>query len=267
MSKPILPVLLLAALAACGGHSGDAPPTRDRPSSTPDTLRILAYNTHHGEGMDGALDLERIADLIVAVEPDVVALQEIDRGVERTGGVDQAVAYGSLTGMEPLFGDFMEYQGGQYGMALLSRLPVVDWVNHRLPPGTEPRSALTARIRLEPSGRQVLVAGIHFYNTEEERLAQARALMEILEGEDGPVLLVGDFNSLPGSPVMELLSGQWEVPAKTGSPYTFPADAPAREIDFVLVRAPSGFRVLEYRVLDEAVASDHRPVLMVLEIP
>lgn len=217
--------------------------------------------------MDGVLDLERIAGVILSAHPDIVALQEIDRGVERTEGVDQADVYASLTEMESLFGDFMEYQGGHYGMALLSRLPVVEWANHRLPPGSEPRSALTARIRLEPSGREVLVAGIHFYRTEEERLAQARTVMEIFQDTDDPVLLVGDFNSLPGSPVMELLASQWEVPVKAGPPETFPADAPDREIDFVLVRAPGGFRVLDYRVLDETVASDHRPILMVLELP
>ena len=230
-----------------------------------DTLRILAYNTHHGEGMDGVLDLERIAHVISAVEPDLVTLQEIDRRVERTGGVDQAAEYGALTNMEPLFGDFMEYQGGEYGMALLSRLPILDWTNHRLPPGAEPRSALSARVLLPASGREAVIAGIHFYRTEEERLAQARTLMEVLQGEEGLVILAGDFNSTPGSPVMELLEGEWTVVPKTGSSFTFPADGPEREIDFVLIRPKGAFRILEHRVLGEEVASDHRPIFLVLE--
>jgi endonuclease/exonuclease/phosphatase family metal-dependent hydrolase len=239
-----------------------------------DTLRILAYNTHHGEGMDGVLDLERIAALIRSVDPHVVALQEIDRVVRRTGDVDQATVYGELTGMEPLFGDFMEYQGGHYGMALLTRLPVVEWVNHRLPPGAEPRSAVTARIRFEESGREVVVSGIHFYRTEEERMAQARRLVGLLgveESEPGattppaPVILAGDFNSLPGSPVMQFLASRFGAPEKEGSGFTFPADDPAREIDYFLIHSSGEFRVLEYRVVDEAVASDHRPIFMAVE--
>jgi len=201
------------------------------------------------------------------VNPDVVTLQEIDQVVERTGRVDQAAVYGELTGMEHLFGDFMEYQGGHYGMALLSRLPVVEWTNHRLPPGTEPRSAVTARVRMERSGREVVISGIHFYRTEEERLAQAQSLMDHLGGDDTPtIILAGDFNSTPGSPVMELLASRFSVPEKDGPSFTFPADGPAREIDFILVRAPGEFRVLEYQVLDETVASDHRPIFMVLEL-
>ncbi len=281
------PILLLALLPGpAPGQIREAPPS-------PDTLRILAYNTHHGEGMDGVLDLERIARVIRSVRPEVVALQEIDREVERTGGVDQAAVYGELTEMEPLFGDFMPYQGGDYGMAILSRLPVVEWTNHQLPPGAEPRSAVTARVLFEESGREVVVSSIHFYRTEEERLAQARTLVEKLglagdgspsegeeaagqeaaspRGEDSPadtptVILAGDFNSRPGTAVMDYLVGYFSIPEKTGPPYTFPADSPAREIDFVLLQSPRGVRVLEYRVLDEAVASDHRPVFMVLEL-
>jgi len=235
------------------------------PSPKTDTLRILAYNTHHGEGMDEVLNLGRIGELISELDPDLVTLQEIDNQVERTASVDQAGAYGALTDMEPLFGDFMDFQGGQYGMALLSRLPILDWTNYRLPPGEEPRSALTARLQIPGSEREVVIAGIHFYRTEEERLAQAQSLMEALEDEEGLVILAGDFNSTLGSPVMELLETVWAVAHKDGSPFTFPADGPAREIDFVLVRPKGGFRVLEHRVLDEEVASDHRPIFLVLE--
>jgi endonuclease/exonuclease/phosphatase family metal-dependent hydrolase len=230
-----------------------------------DTLRILAYNTHHGEGLDGALDLERIGHLIEAMNPDLVTLQEIDRIVERTGGVDQAAEYGALTGMDSRFGDFMEYQGGHYGMAVLSRLPILESANHRLPDGAEPRTALTVRVGLPGTGREAVVSGIHFYRTEEERLAQAESLMDALADEDGLVILAGDFNSLPGSPVMDLLDTDCAITEKTGNPFTFPANEPAREIDFILVRPDHGFRVLEYRVLDETVASDHRPIFMVLE--
>ena len=160
----------------------------------------------------------------------------------------------------------MEYQGGHYGMAVLSGLPVLDWTNHRLPPGSEPRTALTARVQLPNSGRELTFSGIHFYNMEEERLAQAETLMALLSEETGLVILAGDFNSTPGSPVMERLGAQWSIIPKEGLSLTYPSHDPAREIDFVLVRPKDGFRVLEHRVLDETVASDHRPIFLVLEI-
>ncbi|MDA0378473.1 MAG: endonuclease/exonuclease/phosphatase family protein, partial [Bacteroidetes bacterium] len=83
--------------------------------------------------MDEIIDLERIAALIRKVDPDVVTLQEVDSVVTRTGGVDQAAELGRMTGMRPFFGRFMAYQGGAYGMAVLSRLPVRSWTNVRLP--------------------------------------------------------------------------------------------------------------------------------------
>lgn len=254
----------LVGTLALVAMSGWGMPTAGAAAS--DTIRILAYNTHHGAGLDGVLDLERIGALIRSVNPDLVTLQEIDQVVDRTGEVDQPQTYGELTGMEALFGEFMPYGGGRYGMALLSRLPVSEWENILLPPGAEPRSTLAARVTLANSGREVWIAGIHFYRTEEERLAQARTTVEFFAEEEIPVFLAGDFNSQPGTAVMTFLEEEWANPAKAGTPFTFPADGPEREIDFILVRPKSGFRVLEYRVLDESVASDHRPILMQVEI-
>lgn len=233
-----------------------------------DTVRVLAYNVRHGAGMDDSLDLRRAAEVIVAQRPDVVLLQEIDLRTERTGGVDQARALAELSGMPyHAFGRFMDYRGGQYGMAVLSATPILDSVNHVLPDGEEPRSALAARIRPKPTTPEMVFVGIHLYRTEDERLAQARRLVEVFATEAAPVLLVGDFNSQPGGSVMELLRQYWHMPAKPADAhFTFPADEPVREIDFVLYRPAERFRLLEYRVVGERVASDHRPVLAVLEI-
>ncbi|HEX9698842.1 MAG TPA: endonuclease/exonuclease/phosphatase family protein [Acidobacteriota bacterium] len=232
----------------------------------PVRLRILAYNVHHGAGNDEVLDLERIAALIRSLEPDLVALQEIDERTERTGGVDQAARLGELTGMEPVFGPFMDYQGGRYGMAVLSKLAFTEPINHRLPPGPEPRTSLAIRARLPGDAGELVFAGIHFYRTEEERMAQARRLLEVLEGESALVILAGDFNSTPGSPVMELIGETFAIPAKGDDHLTFPSDAPAREIDFIAYRPAARFTVIEQRVIDEPVASDHRPLLLVVEL-
>jgi endonuclease/exonuclease/phosphatase family metal-dependent hydrolase len=238
----------------------------------PDVVRILSYNVKHGLGMDSQVDLERIATVIRDLEPDVVTLQEIDSVTARTGLEDQAARLGELTGMKAIFGGFMDYRGGRYGMALLSRYPIVEWENHRLPDGAEPRSALAARIELLRPGYgtapQIVVVGIHLYATAAERQAQAARLVELFAAEEAPVVLAGDFNSIPDSRVIRLLEdeGGWRRPAKQGQAFTFPSGIPDREIDFIMFRPGDRFTVREHSVVPETLASDHRPVLIELEL-
>ena len=80
------------------------------------------------------------------------------------------------------------------------------------------------------------------------------------------MILAGDFNSVPESPVMERLGTEWSILPKEGDPFTYPSQDPAREIDYVLFRPKTGFQILEHRVLNETVGSDHRPIFLVLEI-
>lgn len=253
----------LVAVLLLGACVGETPPSA---GEAEDTIRILAYNIHHGEGMDSVLDLERIGDVIRRVEPDLVALQEVDSVVRRTGGVDQATALGRLTGMEHRFGHFMPYQGGSYGMAILSRLLIRSSENVRLPDGDEPRSALSVTVELPGTGSTLTFVGIHFYRTEEERMAQAQGLALHLEGRREPVILAGDFNSQPGSPVMEYLARGWTVIDKGEDSDTYPSFGPEREIDFVLLRPADRFDVLSEELLDEPVISDHRPVVVDLVV-
>lgn len=251
---PLLVTALL--LGACDARESPAG------AMASDTVRVLAYNIHHGEGMDSVLDLDRIGDLIRAVSPDLVALQEVDSVVDRTELVDQAAVLSAATGMEYRFGAFMPYQGGAYGMAVLSRLPITETSNHRLPDGDEPRSALAVTVELPRTGSHLRFVGIHFYRTDAERLAQAESLEEHLAAREVPTILAGDFNSLPGSEVMEYLGQRWSIAAKGEDRFTFPSYAPAREIDFVLYRPATVFEVLRQELLDEPVISDHRPVVV-----
>ena len=260
-SGALCALLLAWTLTGCAAIQRALEEAAERP-----TVRVLSYNIKHGEGMDQEVILERAAAVIRAARPDIVTLQEIDWNASRTGRVDQAARLGDLTGMEHAFGPFMDYQGGEYGMAILSRWPIVSVVNHELPPGTEPRSTLAARIRLPGGVGEVIVAGIHFYRTEEERFRQAREVVDIFEHEPTPIILAGDFNSRRGDRVMDVIDHHWTMPEQARPGLTFPSDRPEREIDFIGYRPEDRFEVLEYRVLDERVASDHRPVLMVLRV-
>jgi endonuclease/exonuclease/phosphatase family metal-dependent hydrolase len=94
------------------------------PCLATEPLRIVSYNIRHGAGLDGKVDLQRIAKVIAKEKPEVVTLQEVDQECTRSGSVDQAAELGRLLKMEHRFGKFMDFQGGEYGMAVLSRFPI-----------------------------------------------------------------------------------------------------------------------------------------------
>ena len=231
----------------------------DKPAATRN-LRVLAYNVKHGRGNDGKVDLERTARVIRRLNPDVVALQEIDNKATRSGKVDEAKRLGELTGLKHhAFGRFMDFQGGEYGMAIISRYPLSDVTDLRLPEGAEPRTSLIAVVQAPQPFR---LANVHFYATEQERLAQARTLLEFLDKRhDLPCIIAGDFNSNPDSPVLELFS-DWHIPDKGDDHFTFSSDNPRIEIDFILHRPDTAFVVREIDVIDEPIASDHRPLIV-----
>ena len=90
---------------------------------------------------------------------------------------------------------------------------------------------------------EIVFVGIHFYATQEERLAQAKRLLEILETETRPVILAGDYNSRPGSKVMNLFGNEWTIPDKGEDRFTIPSDKPRSEIDFIMFRNLDGWKV------------------------
>jgi endonuclease/exonuclease/phosphatase family metal-dependent hydrolase len=240
-----------ALLMAAGCRTGQV---ASRPQGT---LRVLTYNIHHGEGMDERFDYERLAEIIRRLDPDLVALQEVDLGTERASGVDQAAILGRLCRMHHTFGQAMPYQGGQYGHAILSRFPIEKTVLHPLPyqPGVEPRAAL--EVVVSPPGLgPISFVGTHLcHRRPDVRLHQVQRLNELFPAQKGkPVILVGDFNARPGSePMNVLLEAGW-----------IDAVAPRSRIDYILIRARDPWTVEEVIILDEPVASDHDPVLAVL---
>lgn len=251
-------LLLLPILFSTAG------PGRAAEDSKP--LRVLSWNIHHGEGSDGKVNLERLAAVIQAQEPDVVMLQEVDSRCKRSGGVDQPAELARLTGMQQLFGKAMDFEGGEYGQMILSRFPLSDLRIHRLPGEGEPRIAVSA-VADTPIG-PITVASLHLdYLDQARQLAQAQvASAALLEVATSPVILAGDFNATPDSKTLAIFGqAPWSVVSKVGAPATHPADKPTDEIDFTVVR---GLRVEKpTTVLAEAVASDHRPILTVVAKP
>jgi endonuclease/exonuclease/phosphatase family metal-dependent hydrolase len=255
-----LPLLVAAVVPASLGPGSTQRTSRETAVDQEQTLTVLTYNIRHGAGNDDIVDLSRAAAVINALSPDIVTLQEVDSAVDRTDNVDQATVLGRLTGMQSVFGAFFDYQGGRYGMAILSKLPIVGHENHRLPDGLEPRAALATSIRAGESSEDVVaVVGIHLYATAQERYAQAARLIEILRDETAPVILAGDFNS----EVIDLFrQAGWNIPDKGEDKLTFASDDPVREIDYIMLRPLERFEIVELDVIDEPLVSDHRPVLL-----
>lgn len=232
-------------------------------------LRVLTYNIHHGVGEDGRLDLARLAAVIAAAHPDLVALQEVDVGVRRSQALDEASELGRLTGMHALFGVAMPHDGGEYGEAVLSRAPILASAVHPLPhrAGSEPRAALAIRVRPFPNRPELVFVATHLDHQEDaaDRLMQVRELLRVIGEEARPLLLAGDLNARPDT--AELAAFHEFVDAGAAAGATFPSSAPDRRIDYVLLREKTPWRVVETRVIDERIASDHCPLLVVLEWP
>ena len=252
--------LPLAALVAPGCSGPDQEPTPE--------LRVVSYNIRHGRGMDDLVDLPRTAGVLERLQPGVVALQEVDDGVERSGSAAQAEELGRLLGMEWAFGKFMDFQGGGYGMATLSRHPILRREEVRLPDGNEPRVALATEIEL-PGGHRVLVVNIHFDWVRDDgfRFVQASHLAEYLDGVEIPWILVGDLNDEPGSRTWELFQSR---ALEAGKPdvdrFTFSSADPRREIDFIFAAPAVRWEVVRVEVVHEPMASDHRPVVAELRL-
>jgi endonuclease/exonuclease/phosphatase family metal-dependent hydrolase len=232
-------------------------------------LRVLCYNIHHGEGTDGKLDLERIASVVRSENPDVAALQEVDQNARRTGKVDQPAELARLTGMRVVFGKNIDFEGGGYGNAVLSKLSIKSHKNYLLPTfdNFEQRGVLVVEFEAPQAKAPLFLFATHLDHRPDnrERLASARKINELLaDYADAPMLLAGDLNDTLESSVLEIFRGKWTQANEEERP-TVPVAEPRRQIDFILLRPTSRWKVIEFRVLDEAVASDHRAILAVLD--
>jgi len=254
-------LFLLLALAAIllGFTFADVGVAAEQVSDAKPRLRVLTYNIHHGEAMDGKFDYERLSKVIADLKPDVVGLQEVDCKTQRSSGVDQAEMLGKLTKMHHVFGQAMPYQGGGYGEAVLSRFPIEKVETYPLPfrPGQEPRAALSIRIKPGNGLPELVFVGTHLcHQSGETRTWQAQQINRVFPVEGGPpIILVGDLNARVGSePMKELLTARWVDMV-----------APQSRIDYVLTRTGDPWRAIEVNIVEELVVSDHKPVLVVLE--
>lgn len=267
--------MLLIMIAACAS-AGPA----DRAE-----VVVLVYNIHAGTDASRVNNLERVAAVTRDSRADIVLLQEVDSGTRRSGQVDQLARLRELTGFYGVFGRTLDYQGGGYGIALLSRWPItfdslisLDRADFAPPPAHEPRGALVALVASPAGLLRIVNTHLDASKADSFRVWEARNLLAVagdkavpggggVQGAASTTIIGGDFNSEPESPVhRSVISAGWRdafSECGRGPGSSFPADRPMKRIDFLFIR--EGARCTDARVLDTG-ASDHRPVLIHLSL-
>jgi endonuclease/exonuclease/phosphatase family metal-dependent hydrolase len=232
-------------------------------------LAVLTYNMHHGQGIDGVLDLERTARVIESSGADVVALQEVDKNFDpRSNWVDQPAWLAQRLGMHVSFAANLDWDPPapdrprrQYGTAVLSKHPILASRNTFLPlyPGQEQRSLL--EVTVDVGGTPVRIANAHLTNDNDaERQEQATKVVELLAGSAEPVVLAGDFNATPAAAPIKTLTAVYPdswAEAGSGAGYTHSSLLPIKRIDYLLHSGQ--LTTSEIRVI-RTLASDHLPV-------
>lgn len=221
---------------------------RTYPARMTERLRVATFNVHHCEGLDGRVDVARVAAVIRATGAELVALQELDRGLPRSGRADQPALLAAELGMHFEFRPTITRGLGDYGIALATSEPTeVEHVPLPRVGDEEPRAVLRATYRA------VRVLATHLSRDRAARAAQLQALAE-LAANDEAVVVLGDLNERPGSlGALESigLAGCRDLP-------TLPAGHPRRQIDHIL--AAGGLTIEGCRTIPTD-ASDHRPLV------
>ena len=235
------------------------------------TFRVMTYNIHHGEGRDGKVDLLRIAELIKREGADIVALQEVDKGVARTQKRDLPGELATLTGLTCVFSNNFHYQGGDYGNAVLTRFPIGTWTNihyQMLRPG-EQRGILQLTLCLHGRKLAFLATHIDYRADDSERLLNVQQIATMVKQQTGmPTILCGDFNDAPGSRThsrtKEILDDTWEM-IGAGEGFTYSAEKPHKRIDYIWISKDKSVQPLKIWV-PQSEASDHLPVVAEFEL-
>lgn len=252
--------LVLISLAFTKNH---------KPQVKEKTIKVLSYNIHYGLGMDDKYDIERIAKVIMDRDIDIVGLQEIGDSV-------MAATLGKLTGMHYVFGPSKENMKG-YGDAILSKYPF-KWVgNYSIPSASSSRyQVMGVDVDLSTvygKGTKVRFLNTHFdwlktIGSQEARLATVNVIERgFLNNNNLPSILTGDLNCEPDSePLKKLEEKGWVNEKVDKELFTIPVTKPNRQIDYVLVRPKESWNIIDIKVIQEHVASDHLPIAMTLEL-
>lgn len=227
-------------------------------------MRIVTYNTQGSMGMEGVRSTKRIAEVMRSLSADVVCFQEIHQRLPWSGREDQPAVLSSLLGRNFIFQKNFHVGFGGYGVGMAVRGRADRVQNHLLPSGKEQRGALEVALKNVGGLRAVTVFCTHWGLQEEERLNQAKALADLVNGAGRPVIVCGDLNeTASGSAVHALLSATSLRDADAAADRaSFPSDNPDVRIDYVL--HTSEIQPVNVEVI-RSLASDHLPLVVDFE--
>lgn len=226
-----------------------------------DYLKLMSYNVRNTKGMDGIRNLQRVANVIINEAPDVVAVQELDSMTTRS---NQQYVLGELaerTQMHATYAPAISFQGGKYGIGILSKETPLNIRTYPLPGREEARMLLVAEFE------NYVFACTHLSLTEEDRLASLDIIKSSVVKSNKPYFLAGDLNDQPDSKFIQALQQNFQVLTHIKKP-TFPAPEPTETIDYIAAwkHGSNDFANLSAQVLEEPVASDHRPLSVQLRM-
>lgn len=230
---------------------------QNRSTREPNTLRIMSYNIRDGRGMDGLTDYQRTADVINGVTPDVVAVQEVDSVTARSNGADVLRELSERTLMFRSYAPAIDYDGGKYGIGILSREKPLQVRHVPLPGREEARTFLIAEFA------NYVFCSTHLSLTPEDRLLSLPIIRRELERIDKPVFIAGDLNATPGSEFIKALEKNFLILSNPKQP-TFPADVPDSCLDYIAAwkKEAVPFTALRSWVVNSPSQSDHRPIVV-----
>jgi endonuclease/exonuclease/phosphatase family metal-dependent hydrolase len=231
----------------------------------------MSYNIHIGvpPTKPGTTDIEAIVRAIKSQDPDIIALQEVDVNTVRTGKINEAAIIAEKLKMNFFFAKAIDHDGGDYGVAILSKYPLSETKIHRLPTveGTkgEPRVMATAKITLK-NGMEIRFASTHLDAGKNlvNREKQIAEILAISSSETLPLIIAGDFNAPEGSSVIKKMDEMFTRTCQECAP-TFPVVKPRTAIDFIAFSNSSKFKVISHTVVQEHYASDHLPIVALLQ--
>ena len=221
-------------------------------------MRIVTFNIQHGRTPAGPVDTAALARSCAGLDADVLALQEVDHRMRRSGRADQAAEVARAAGMAAVFGPARRLGPfARYGNALLARGHLLEVVSVSLPRGVrrEPRIALLASVEVE--GRTLSVAATHLSTDGGDAAAQLAVVLGALDARPLPRLVLGDLNLRPDAAVPALERAGYAVAPTADA--TYPAAGPFLRIDHVAAR---GLEIERVTVADAAPVSDHRPLVV-----
>lgn len=240
--------------------------------SKPKTIKVMTYNIHHGNPPErpGVIDLPAIAAVIKQHAPDLVALQEVDKVTKRTGQVDQLKQLAELTGMYYFFSKGIDFEGGEYGVGILSKYPINSSNRYPLPSKAgieaEARSLAVIHVTL-PNGEGLYFACTHLDLNNEHRMLQIKEINNLIGRKKADVILAGDLNLTSSTPAMKLLEQYFTRSCTENCAPTIPQDDPKEEIDFILLKKGTKIKVISHQVFSNIDASDHLPVMAIYQLP